>query len=134
MTDTAEHHDGPGRELGLTWVPTSHYRRLVTVALLPLLAAVVLGHPGYLVLAAPMVAALALAASRPGYGARVSVRSSGDRCFEGEQVTVQVSARPAGPAARPVSSSCCHQTSRSVAARWPSSCRGAVALPRRSGG
>jgi uncharacterized protein (DUF58 family) len=91
-------HDA-GTEQEPTWVATPHYRRLATVALLPLLAAVVLGHPGYLVLAAPMVAALALAARRPGYGARVSVRSSGDRCFENEQIIIAVSAEPGGPVA-----------------------------------
>jgi uncharacterized protein (DUF58 family) len=83
---------------GLTWAPTAHYRRMATVALLPLLAAVVLGHPGYLVLAAPAVAALALAARRPRYGARVSVRLSGDRCFEGEQVIIRARAEADGPA------------------------------------
>lgn len=98
MTDAAGRDHQPATEPRPSWVPTAHYRRLVTVALLPLLAAVVLGHPAYLVLAAPMVAALALAARRPGYGARVSMRASGDRCFEGEQVTIRVSAEPAGPA------------------------------------
>jgi len=83
---------------GFSWAPTAHHRRLATVALLPLLAAIVLGHPGYLVLAAPMVAALALAARRPRSGARVSVRSSADRCLEGEQVVIRVGARSAGPA------------------------------------
>jgi uncharacterized protein (DUF58 family) len=85
-------------EPGPAWVPTAHYRRLATVAVLPLLAAIVSGHAAYLVLAAPMVAALALAARRPGYGARVSMRVSGDRCFEGEQVIIRVSAEPNGPA------------------------------------
>lgn len=93
------HDVPPVRKPELTWAPTAHYRRLVTVALLPLLAAVVLGRLGYLVLAAPMLAALALAARRPGYAAHVSVRSSGDRCFEGEQVIIGVSAEPGGPAA-----------------------------------
>jgi uncharacterized protein (DUF58 family) len=83
---------------GLTWAPTAHYRRLATAALLPLLAAVVLGHPGYLVLAAPLVAALALAARRPRSSARVSVQPSTARCLEGEQVVIRVSARSAGPA------------------------------------
>jgi uncharacterized protein (DUF58 family) len=59
---------------------------------------VILGRPGYLVLAAPMVAALALAARRPRYGARVSVRASGDRCLEGEQIILRVSTEPGGPA------------------------------------
>jgi uncharacterized protein (DUF58 family) len=89
----------PVAELALAWAPTAHYRRLATVALLPLLAAVILGRPGYLVLAAPVVAALALAARRPGYRAQVSVRVSGDRCFEGEQVVIAVRAEPGGPAA-----------------------------------
>ena len=88
----------PAAGPGLSWAPTAHYRRLATVALVPLLAAVVLGRPGYLVLAAPMVAALALAARRPRYGIRVGVRVSADRCFEGEQVVIAVSAEPSGPA------------------------------------
>ena len=65
---------------------------------MPLLAAVVLGRPGYLVLAAPMVAALALAARRPRYGAQANVRVSADRCFEGDQVIITVNAEPDGPA------------------------------------
>lgn len=91
--------DGPPASgLGLSWAPTAHYRRLATVALAPLLAAAVLGHPGYLVLAAPMVAALALAARRPRYGVHIGVRVSADRCFEGEQVVIAVNAEPDGPA------------------------------------
>jgi uncharacterized protein (DUF58 family) len=90
--------DRPATGLGLSWAPTAHYRRLAGVALLPLLAALVLGRPGYLVLAAPMVAALALAARRPRYGARASVRVSADRCFEGDQVIITVNAEPDGPA------------------------------------
>jgi uncharacterized protein (DUF58 family) len=85
--------------LPLTWTPTSHYRRLATAASLPLLAAVALGHPGYLVLAAPMVAALALAARCPGYGLSVTAGASRDRCFEGEDIIVRVRADPGGPAA-----------------------------------
>jgi uncharacterized protein (DUF58 family) len=98
VTDAAGRDHQPVTRPAPAWVPTAHYRRLVTVALLPLLAAVVLGHAAYLVLAAPMVAALALAARRPRYGAQVSMRASGDRCFEGEQVTIRVSAEPHGPA------------------------------------
>ena len=86
-------------ELDLTWSATAHYRRLATVGLLPLLAAVVLGYPGYLVLAAPFVAALALAARRPGYAARVRVQVPDERCVEGEDILVQVSAEADGPAA-----------------------------------
>jgi uncharacterized protein (DUF58 family) len=91
-------YDPPAAELGLSWVPTAHYRRLASIALVPLLAAVILGHPGYLVLAAPMVAALALAARRPRHGIRAGVRVSADRCFEGEQVIITVNAEPDGPA------------------------------------
>jgi uncharacterized protein (DUF58 family) len=94
--------DGDSRlaaEHELRWAPTAHYRRLATAALLPLLAALIAGHPGYLVLAAPMVAALAVAARRPAYGVRVSVRVSSNRCFEGEEVHIAVAAEPGGPAA-----------------------------------
>jgi uncharacterized protein (DUF58 family) len=86
-------------ELDLTWSATAHYRRLATVGLLPLLAAVVLGYPGYLVLAAPFVAALAVASRRPGYAARVRVQVPDERCVEGEDILVQVSAEADGPAA-----------------------------------
>jgi uncharacterized protein (DUF58 family) len=99
VTAAPTHDADTGTEQEATWAATPHCRRLATVALLPLLTAVVLGHPGYLVLAAPMVAALALAARRPGYGARVSVRSSGGRCFEDEQIIIAVSAEPGGPVA-----------------------------------
>jgi uncharacterized protein (DUF58 family) len=98
VTSTPAPGDPPAAELGLSWAPTAHYRRLATLALVPLLAAVVLGHPGYLVLAAPMVAALALAARRPRHGIRAGVRVSADRCFEGEQIIITVNAEPDGPA------------------------------------
>jgi uncharacterized protein (DUF58 family) len=98
VTGAAGRDHQPATEPGPAWVPTAHYRRLATVAVLPLLAAIVLGHAAYLVLAAPIVAALALAARRPGHGARISIRASGDRCFEGEQVTIRATAEPGGPA------------------------------------
>jgi len=82
----------------LSWTATAHYRRLATVALLPLLAAVVLANPGYLVLAAPLVAALALAARRPGYRAQVHLEVPAARCVEGEEITLRVRAEPGGPA------------------------------------
>ena len=88
----------PAAGVDLTWATTAHYRRLASVGLLPLLAAVILGRPGYLVLAAPVVAALALAARRPRYAVRCSVRSSAGRCFEGEQLVIRVTAEPGGPA------------------------------------
>ena len=84
-------------ELNLTWSATAHHRRLATVGLLPLLAAVVLGRPGYLVLAAPFVAALAIAARRPGYGARVQVQLPDERCIEGEDILIRFRAEAGGP-------------------------------------
>jgi len=45
-----------------------------------------------------MVAALAMSARRPRYGARADVRVSADRCVEGEQVVITVNAEPDGPA------------------------------------
>jgi uncharacterized protein (DUF58 family) len=89
-----------GTDTELSWAPSTHYRRLATVALLPLLAAVILGHAGYLVLAAPLVAALALAARRPGYGARVSAQMPAGRCVEGDDIAVRVRVAVAGPADR----------------------------------
>ena len=83
---------------GLAWAPSAHYRRLATVALLPLLAAVILGHAGYLVLAAPLVAALALANRRPAYGARLTAQRSAERCVEGEDISLRIRAEPGGPA------------------------------------
>jgi uncharacterized protein (DUF58 family) len=82
----------------LNWSPAPHYRRLVTVALVPLLAAIVSGRPAVLVLAAPLLAALALAARRPGFGARVTVETSGRRCFEDEEITIRAAADADGPA------------------------------------
>lgn len=83
----------------LTWVASAHYRRLATVALLPLLAAALLGRPGYLVLAAPLVAALALAARRPTYGARITAAWSVDRCIEGDEIVLRILVQPGGPVA-----------------------------------
>jgi uncharacterized protein (DUF58 family) len=88
----------PPREFALAWRPAPHYRRLVTVALLPLVATLALGRPGYLVLCAPVVAALALAARRPRYGARVNVTPASDRCLEGDEITITVQAEASGPA------------------------------------
>src|SRR5262249_25810513 len=98
VTNTTGRDHQPATEPRPAWVPTAHYRRLVTVAVLPLLAAVILGHPAYLVLAAPVVAARARAARRPGHGAGVSVKASGARCFEGEQLPIRAPAEPSGPA------------------------------------
>jgi uncharacterized protein (DUF58 family) len=85
-------------DTSLTWAPSDHHRRLTTVALLPLLAALIFGRAGYLVLAAPLVTALALAARRPAYGARITVQRSADRCVEGEDIAVRVRVEPGGPA------------------------------------
>lgn len=85
-------------ELPLRWDPAPHLRRLVTVAMLPLLAAVVLGRPEFLILGAPAVAALALGSRRPSYGVRVRLTASADRCIEGEEFTLTMRAEPGGPA------------------------------------
>ncbi|HEV2373607.1 MAG TPA: DUF58 domain-containing protein [Streptosporangiaceae bacterium] len=93
---------GTAADVDLTWAPTSHFRRLVTAGMLPLLAGLVLAHAGLLVLAAPALAALAIAGRRPRQAGRVSVSVSSDRCFEAEEITVTVRveprerARPAG--------------------------------------
>jgi len=84
-------------EVGLSWSQTPHYRRLVTVALAALLPALVIGHAAWLPLAAPLVAALALA-SRSRRGGQVSLRVSGDRCFEDEDFTVTARIEPGDPA------------------------------------
>jgi len=88
-------------DLPLTWAVSSHARRVASVALLPLLGAVLLGQPGLLALAAPAAAALALGARRPRYGARALARVSAERCFEGEELAITVEAELAGEARRP---------------------------------
>ena len=118
-------------ELDLTWSATVHYRRLATVGLLPLLAAVVLGYPGYLVLAAPFVAALAVAARRPGYPARVRVQMPDERCVEGEDILVQVSAEADGPAAAVAVRLALRQRCRPAAR--PPACRVVAERSRRAG-
>ena len=84
-------------EVQLTWAATVHYRRLATVAMLPLLVAVGVGGPGYLA-GRPMLAALALAARRPGFGVRIRGQLSAARCVEGEEITIRRPAEPGGPA------------------------------------
>jgi uncharacterized protein (DUF58 family) len=85
-------------EVPLRWTPSPHLRRLATIALLPLAAAVVLGRAEFLVLAAPATAALAVAARRPGYGVRLWLSVSADRCGEGEELALTIRAQPQGQA------------------------------------
>ena len=73
------------------WHPSPRARNLATAALLALLAAIVTGHAGLVLLAAPALGALALMPRRgPSSGPAVAVALSGTRCFEGEEVTVTV--------------------------------------------
>jgi uncharacterized protein (DUF58 family) len=93
---------GPGGDTGLTasypirWRPAARSRTLATAALLALVAAILTGHAALVLLAAPALGALALMPRRrrPGELA-VSLAVSGSRCFEGEDVTITATVRPA---------------------------------------
>jgi uncharacterized protein (DUF58 family) len=79
------------------WRPSVRTRQLATAALLALVAAVASGHAKLLLLAAPVLGALAmLSRARPGGDVTVRAEVSGGRCFEGEDVVVSVSAELAG--------------------------------------
>lgn len=82
--DAWERHD-------LTWWPSPHARRLATVALLALLAAIAFRNASALLLAAPPLCALAAghAPARPRV-IRVRVTVAARRCFEGEDVDLTV--------------------------------------------
>jgi uncharacterized protein (DUF58 family) len=86
----------------VTWYPARRSRSLATAALLALLAAILTGHPVLVLLAAPALGALALMPRRrrPGELA-VSAAVSGSRCFEGEDVTITATVRPAPASAAP---------------------------------
>lgn len=82
----------------VSWHPSRGTRRLATIALLALAAALITGHAGLLLLAAPLLAALA-AAPRPGRPDQVEVTAatSARRCFEREDIEVRVTAAVAAP-------------------------------------
>jgi uncharacterized protein (DUF58 family) len=70
------------------WRPSIRAANLATAALLGLLAAILTGHAGLVLLAAPALGALALMPRRRPPAPEVTVMLSGARCFEGEEVTV----------------------------------------------
>jgi uncharacterized protein (DUF58 family) len=87
---------GPRRQVPVTWHLSRHARRLVTLALVGLVAAVLARRPEFAGLAAP--ALLLLLPSRSGRPATVEVMqaSGADRLTEGEQATALVRITGAG--------------------------------------
>ena len=81
----------------VSWYPARGTRRLATIALLALAAALVTGHAGLLLLAAPLLAALAAAphGRRPD-DVEISATASASRCFEREEIELTVTATVAG--------------------------------------
>jgi uncharacterized protein (DUF58 family) len=78
----------------VTWRAAPRLRRLATVSLLAVLAAVVTGRAELLLLAAPALTVLATSRFRAGPASvEVSAATSASRCFEGEDVEVSVSLR-----------------------------------------
>ncbi len=82
----------------VSWHPSRGTRRLATIALLALAAALITGHAGLLLLAAPLLAALAAAprARRPDE-VRITAATSARRCFEREDIELRVTVTAAGP-------------------------------------
>jgi len=77
----------------VSWYPARGARRLATIALLALAAALVTGHAGLLLLAAPLLAALVAAphGRRPD-DVEISATASATRCFEREEIELTVTA------------------------------------------
>lgn len=82
----------------VSWHLSRGTRRLATIALLALAAALITGHAGLLLLAAPLLAALAAAprARRPDE-VKITAVTSARRCFEREDLELKVTATAAGP-------------------------------------
>jgi uncharacterized protein (DUF58 family) len=82
----------------LSWRPGPRLRRLATVSLIGVAAALVTGEARLLLLAAPAIAALAVSGRR-GRPAEVDVTAevSAGRCFEGEDVTLAVTVTAGQP-------------------------------------
>ncbi len=75
----------------VTWRAAPRLRRLATVSLVAVLAAVVTGRAGLLLLAAPALAVLAISRGRARPAAvEVAATASASRCFEGEDVELTV--------------------------------------------
>jgi uncharacterized protein (DUF58 family) len=81
----------------VSWYPARGARRLATIALLALAAALVTGHAGLLLLAAPLLAALVAAphGRRPD-DVEINATASATRCFEREEIELAVTAAVAG--------------------------------------
>jgi uncharacterized protein (DUF58 family) len=78
-----------------TWRTSSGFRRLATVALLALAAALVTGHAALMLLAAPLLATAAVAPrGRRPKAVEVAIVASPQRCFEGEEVELVVTTAP----------------------------------------
>jgi len=77
----------------VSWYPARGARRLATIALLALAAALVTGHARLLLLAAPLLAALVAAphGRRPD-DVEISATASATRCFEREEIELTVTA------------------------------------------
>jgi uncharacterized protein (DUF58 family) len=81
----------------VSWSPARGIRRLATIALLALAAALVTGHAGLLLLAAPLLAALAAAPhGRRPEDVEISATASASRCFEREEIELTVTAAVSG--------------------------------------
>jgi uncharacterized protein (DUF58 family) len=81
----------------MSWYPAPRARALATAALLALVAAVLTGHAALVLVGAPALGALALLPRRRPPDLDVEVASSSERCFEGEDVTITVTAGAARP-------------------------------------
>jgi uncharacterized protein (DUF58 family) len=76
---------------GLIWRGAPRLRRLATVSLIAVAAAVVTGRAGLLLLAAPALAVLAIGRGRPGLAAvEITAVPSASRCFEDEDIELTV--------------------------------------------
>ena len=118
----------PGTELELHWRSSRHARRLLTLGLAGLFAAVLARRPEFAGLAAPALLLLVAGrVQRRPPRITVSARPSARRVFEGERLAVDVAAEGAGECAvrwrlhpgleiAPAS----RQGSRSVTSRVPS--------------
>ena len=77
--------------------PAPRLRAMATAAMFALVAAVVTGHAGLMLVAAPSLGALALMSRRRcSREPAVTSALSGSRCFEGESMTLTVTADPGG--------------------------------------
>jgi uncharacterized protein (DUF58 family) len=81
----------------MNWRPSARARSLATAALLALVAAVLTGHAGLVLLAAPALGTLALLPRRRPAELDIDITVSSSRCFEGEEVTITATVRAAQP-------------------------------------